>query len=79
VKVILERVWNEPAVAIGLLASVALLALNLATGEHLDAVAIITIAGPFLSALGIRQAVTPAQPAGTAGAAGTTYQRPPPP
>jgi hypothetical protein len=58
--VIAQRVWREPAVAIGLLFSVALLVVNLAAGEGFDAATVVTVLGPLLSALGIRQAVTPA-------------------
>jgi len=58
--VIARRIWREPAVAIGLLFSVALLVVNLAAGEGFDAATVVTVLGPLLSALGIRQTVSPA-------------------
>jgi len=58
--VIAQRIWREPAVAIGLLFSLALLVVNLAAGEDWDAALIVTVAGPLISALGIRQVVSPA-------------------
>jgi hypothetical protein len=61
-KEIAGRVWREPAAAIGLLTTLALLVLALATSSDLDADALISIAAPFLSSLGIRQLVTPAAP-----------------
>ena len=59
-KVIAQRVYTEPAVAIGLLFSVALLVVNLAADTNFDAATIVTVLGPLLSALGIRQTVSPA-------------------
>lgn len=58
-KVIAQRVWSEPAVFIGLAASVILAILAVATGADWDASTIAGIAAPFISALGIRRAVTP--------------------
>jgi len=58
--VIAQRVWKEPAVAIGLLFSIALLVVNLAASEGFDAATVVSVAGPLLSALGIRQTVSPA-------------------
>jgi len=58
--VIAQRVWREPAVAIGLLFSIALLVVNLAASEGFDAATVVSVAGPLLSALGIRQTVSPA-------------------
>jgi hypothetical protein len=57
--VIAIRAWREPAVFIGLLASVALAIIALATGDHWDTATIAGVAAPLLSALGIRQFVTP--------------------
>jgi len=57
-KELARRVWLEPAVAIGLLTSLALLVLNLAAGDD-GAVAWIEVAAPLLAALGIRPLVTP--------------------
>lgn len=59
-KVIANQVWNEPAVAIGLLATILLLILALVTSAEWDASTIAGIAAPFVSSLGIRQAVSPA-------------------
>jgi hypothetical protein len=59
-KVIAERFWTEPAAAIGLLTSIALLILALATGADLTADTIVAIVAPVASALGIRQVVSPA-------------------
>lgn len=56
-KVLAQRIWNEPAVCIGLLTSLVLLALNFATGDDWSADAIIAILAPIISALGIRQVV----------------------
>lgn len=75
-KVILQRVWGEPAVAIGLIATLILLVLHIITGDEWDANAIIAIAAPFVSALGIRQTVKPAL--GTAPTE-TPAPEPPPP
>ena len=58
-KVIAQRVYREPAVFIGLLTSVALLVITLATGDQWDAATIAGIAAPLVSALGIRATVTP--------------------
>lgn len=58
-KVIIQRCWREPAVFIGLVTSLALLALALIDGASLDATQIISIVAPFASSLGIRQLVTP--------------------
>jgi CTP:molybdopterin cytidylyltransferase MocA len=60
VKVIAERIWREPAAAVGLLTSVALALLAVASSAPWDASVIAGIAAPFLSALGIRQVVSPA-------------------
>lgn len=56
---ILRRVWHEPAVAIGLITSVALAVITIATGDPWDAAAIVGVIAPIASALGIRQLVTP--------------------
>jgi hypothetical protein len=59
-KTILNQIWNEPAVAIGLLATLLLLVLALVSDAPWDASTIAGIAAPFVSSLGIRQAVSPA-------------------
>lgn len=58
--VIAQRIWREPAVAIGLLVTVALFVVALASDQDLDAGIIVGILSPLLSALGIRQVVSPA-------------------
>jgi len=58
-KVLGQRVWREPAVAIGLLTSAALVVIALITDAAWDTQTIIGIAAPFASALGIRPLVTP--------------------
>ena len=57
--VIAQRVWTEPAVAIGLCVTLALLIVALVTHQHIDAGIIVGILAPLGSALGIRQFVTP--------------------
>jgi hypothetical protein len=59
-KVIAERIWSEPAVAIGLLVSALLAVLAVLDDAAWDAQTIIGIVAPFASSLGIRQAVSPA-------------------
>lgn len=59
-KTIADQLWREPAAFIGLLTTVALLVLALVDGADLDATQLIAIFAPLVSALGIRQAVTPA-------------------
>jgi 4-hydroxybenzoate polyprenyltransferase len=54
-----KRIWGEPAVAIGLLVSIALLVGAILTDSDFDWEAIVAIAAPFLSALGIRPLVKP--------------------
>jgi hypothetical protein len=56
---IARRVWHEPAVFIGLLASIALAVITLATGDPWDTATIAGVAAPLVSALGIRELVTP--------------------
>jgi hypothetical protein len=53
-----KRIWNEPAVCIGLLTSVALVVLNL-LGDDTGTINWIEAAAPLLAALGIRPLVTP--------------------
>lgn len=67
-KVILQRIWKEPAVCIGLLASLILLLLEFLGDDKFTADSIIAICAPLVSALGIRQTVTPAlEPPATTG------------
>ena len=56
---IAKRAWREPAVFIGLLTSVALVVITLATGDPWDTDAIAAVVAPLAAALGIRQLVTP--------------------
>lgn len=58
-KELAKRIWNEPAVAIGLLTSLILLVFNIVGDSTWDAESIIAIAAPIASALGIRTQVTP--------------------
>lgn len=60
-KVIAERIWNEPAVFIGLLVTLGLLVVNLLGDSSWSAQQIVEILAPLASALGIRQLVTPAK------------------
>lgn len=57
---IARRAWHEPAVFIGLLVTGALVVITLATGDPWDTATITGVLAPLLSALGIRQLVTPA-------------------
>lgn len=58
-KTIVRRLWNEPAVVIGLAVSAALGAVN--AGEPWTAQTVAEVAAPFVSSLGIRQFVTPSR------------------
>lgn len=58
-KTIAQKVWSEPAVFIGLLVTLGLLAVALITHQAIDAGIIVGILAPLGSALGIRQFVTP--------------------
>jgi membrane protein implicated in regulation of membrane protease activity len=58
-KEIARKVWEEPAVAIGLIVSIALLVGALLTGSDFNWETIVAILAPFLSALGIRPLVRP--------------------
>ena len=56
---IAQRIWREPAAAIGFLTTVALAIVALLSGTDWTAGTIIGITAPLVSALGIRQFVTP--------------------
>lgn len=56
---IARRVWHEPAVFLGLITSIALVVITLATGDKWDTATIAGVAAPLVSALGIRELVTP--------------------
>ena len=57
---LVKRAWREPCVFLGLMTSAVLLVITVATGDPWDTAAIAGIAAPLLSALGIRELVTPA-------------------
>lgn len=57
-RTIAERVWLEPAVAIGFLTTVAVGIVNLVAGSF-DVQNIVGTLAPLVSSLGIRQTVTP--------------------
>lgn len=61
-KVIARKFWEEPAVCIGLLASVALVFINVIGQDDWGIENIIAVLAPLLSALGIRPLVTPHVP-----------------
>ena len=58
-KEIAQRIWEEPAVAIGGVVTLALAALAIIGDEPWNASTIAGIAAPLLTALGIRTQVTP--------------------
>jgi hypothetical protein len=60
-KEIMNRVWHEPAVFIGLAATVVVVVVTVTTDDTWDAATIVGAAAPLLSALGIRQLVTPVE------------------
>lgn len=53
------RVWHEPAVALGLLASIAEAVVIVATGDPWDTAAITAVILPLAAALGVRELVRP--------------------
>jgi len=59
-KDIAVRAYQEPAVAIGLLTSVAMLVIKLASGDVWDTTTISAVVAPLLASLGIRELVSPA-------------------
>lgn len=63
-KALAQRFWNEPAVAIGLLASILLAVLNWLGDNSWGADDLISVLAPLLSSLGIRQLVTPTKEVG---------------
>lgn len=74
-KVIGQKLWNEPAACIGLLVTLALLVLNLIGDDEWTAQTIIEVLAPLAASLGIRQAVIPMAKLDelTAPSPGTTY------
>jgi hypothetical protein len=59
VKSIAQRIWNEPSVGIGLLTSVLLAVVAVASSATWNTQTILGVVAPFASSLGIRQLVTP--------------------
>ena len=57
-----QRIWREPAVAIGFLTTVILAVVAVISGTDLDAGTVIGLLAPLVSSLGIRQFVTPTGP-----------------
>jgi hypothetical protein len=53
------RVWREPAVFIGLITTIALVIITVATGGDWDAALIVAVIAPLVEALGIRAYVKP--------------------
>lgn len=79
-KVIVQRIWREPAVCIGLAASLILLLLEFLGDDKFTADSIIAICAPLVSALGIRQTVSPAlEPPTTTETETPSEPAPPPP
>ena len=58
-KVIAKKIWQEPAAFIGLLVTLGLLVLNLVGDDKWSAQTIVEVIAPLVSALGIRQLVSP--------------------
>jgi hypothetical protein len=63
---IVKLFWNEPAVAIGVLASVALAVLKIVNGGDLAADDVLAILAPLGTAAGVRPLVSPARDSGSA-------------
>jgi hypothetical protein len=63
VKKLIDTFWREPAVALGVLAAAAIVALKISGGDAVSAQDVVAILTPLATALGIRQAVTPSRPA----------------
>jgi len=58
-KVITKQIWNEPAVFIGFITTVAIAIVTVVTGDDWDIGTIVGTLAPLVSALGIRSQVTP--------------------
>jgi hypothetical protein len=59
VKVVGQKLWNEPAAFLGLLVTLGLLVLNILGDSDWSLEQCINIAAPFATGIGIRQLVTP--------------------
>lgn len=77
-KVILDKLWLEPAAFLGLLVSIGLLVVNLIGNTDWSAQEIVEMLAPLATGLGIRQLVVPTPKAAAgdvpAQSAGTTYR-----
>ena len=58
-KVLANKVWNEPAAFIGLMASIALAVGAVLADSEWTWETIVAVTAPLLTGLGIRQTVTP--------------------
>ncbi len=54
-----KRIWEEPAVAIGLLLSIAMGIITALNGTDWDWNTILLVLGPFLTGIGVRPTVKP--------------------
>jgi hypothetical protein len=59
---LMKLFWEEPAVALGVIAAAAVAVLNLASGGGLTAEDLLAILAPLAAAAGVRPLVTPARP-----------------
>jgi C4-dicarboxylate transporter len=59
VKEIITRAYHEPAIFLGLLASVVMALITIISGDGWDITAIASVIAPLAAALGIREVVTP--------------------
>lgn len=62
-KKLIDVFWREPAVALGVIAAASIVVLKVATGDTITAQDIVAVLTPLATALGIRQAVSPARTA----------------
>jgi hypothetical protein len=58
-KEISTRIWNEPAVFIGFITTLALAIIAVVTGNDWDIATVAGVIAPLASSLGIRSLVTP--------------------
>lgn len=58
-KPLMQKIWTEPAAAIGLLTSLVLLGVAVISDANFNTQTLLGIAAPLLSGLGIRQTVYP--------------------
>lgn len=77
-KTVAQRIWNEPAVFVGLLVTLGLLIVNIIGHTEWSGQEVVEVLAPLASALGIRQLVVPATKASRGDVpkqGGTTYQK----